>query len=343
MNTSNITEHPILKPGCEISLIDGCTLAVINQNRALKLSSEIFGASDAKEISKLQTENGGDQLERILDMLSGRDQTIRAKLLHTLTQRGVVVENPAFPPREYNAEYLAYRLIDTYRCRASAIWRANPLFTSLYREGKSALAIGFLLETYFHVRAANVTAAPVLLHSMTETQRELLENFFTDEMRHCRGLGSKFSALGINSDRLKTAVCAPETELMERFFYSCAVKGVADFAVALIVPEIEELPVQEKRSGNTVVDKIGKIHNLPQSLIEGFKSHHHENDELGHECLPVTLLKEFGKFTPFQARELFLTLHFAIQAYDNFLRGILLRYGNETGEITIQDAPYGVF
>jgi len=199
--------------------------------------------------------------------------------------------------------------------------------------GNFNVAAGFLLESYFHIRSASWTAAPVLGHSLTKNQRDILESFWVIERSHGEEIAEQFALIGLSPDAVRACLPAPETELFERFLFSCGHRSVAEFAAALILPEVEEIPAGAVALAaiESSESLISTYQDLPVALVKAFEEHEKENESLEHADLPVQLMHGMGSFSREQATTLFETLHYAIHAYDILLGGVVRRYKDWDG------------
>src|SRR5690606_24476492 len=123
-----------------------------------------------------------------------------------------------------------------------------------------------------------------LHHSMTEQQREILEKFYLDERNHYRYIARAFKQMGFDSAKLIKAQANTETELLERFFYSCASRSVLEFATAIIAPEVDEVTdaivIGQQPQG--LYERMVEAHNIDSSIIKAFKNHEHDHSEGAH-------------------------------------------------------------
>jgi len=255
-----------------------------------------------------------------------------AQIIEKLVRTGVIVDHEERKALE--GEYVAYRLIDEYRSMVQQAWSKNSLFGVLRSDGNRDVAIGFLLETYFLVRSAQWTAVPALSHALSNEQRALLEDFYFEEKGHAESLRLAFSHIGIDPAILKVALPAPETEALSRHFYSCAQMSIAAFSASLIVPEVGELPNGVTWNGATpksLIDRLVEVQKLPNELIEPFRHHESENDNLSHAELPVRLLSECGFFSRSQVKDLMRVMYYTVEAYHLYFSGILRRYRDGEG------------
>ncbi len=309
-----LVKVPIFKPGCIARLSDEGTVLIENGWRGLVVS--------CAELSP----------EALIRFLESDCSLLPLDLLNVLIRAGVIVESDLNSVGFISAEYVAYRLLDRYKEEASPVWNTSPLFQKVLQPGHRYIAIGFLLESYFHIRAANWTAAPVLSHSLTTLQRSLLEQFFVDERGHGEQIYKCFSELDLNPNEVRYALASIETELFERFMYSCASKSATIFAAALFIPEIPELGGTNKSQSETenrdLMALLQHVQGMPHSVCSLFRSHDHDNTNLGHEYLPMQLISERIAMSLEEMEELFTTMRYTIHAYKGMLDGVVRRYGS---------------
>lgn len=164
---------------------------------------------------------------------------------------------------------------------------------------------------------------------MSRTQRHLLEQFFVDEKGHAEHIYECFSEVGLDPAEVRVALASVETELFERFIYSCAARSPLVFAAALIIPEIPEVAPHSRTPDSRVLDLVGmaeEVQELPKSVCDCFRAHDHDNLTLGHESLPAQLISDRVVLSRHEADELFVTVHYAMHAYRTLLDGVVRRY-----------------
>jgi hypothetical protein len=307
-----LVKKPIMKPGCVARLSEGNAVLIENGWRGLVVPC---------------TELPSEVLVRILQ---GDCSSLPGELLAALVRGGVIIDSDLDNTKFISAEYVAFRLLDRFKDEASPTWNTSSIFHAMMKPGHQCIAIGFLLESYFHIRAANWTAAPVLSGSLTTLQRSLLEQFFVDERGHGEHIYECFSEFGLIPAEVHDALASTETELFERFMYSCASKSATIFAAALIIPEIPELSGDNKSQdgvGNSdLMTLLQEVQEIPLSVCSRFRSHDQDNANLGHESLPIQIISERVAMSRDEMDELFVTMRYAIHAYKGMLDGVVRRY-----------------
>lgn len=177
----------------------------------------------------------------------------------------------------------------------------------------------------------------MLGHSMTQQQRWDLEQFFQEESGHGEMLAEAFGCVGLSANDLRSAQGSPETKLYQRFFYASGHQSVADFAVALVIPEVKEAPLHSLSaadSGELVVTDVMETRNgVPAALVEAFRKHEEEDVEMDHGNLVVSVLREEGMIARERAEVLFATLELGMSTFDLFLRGVVRRYADWDGKL----------
>jgi hypothetical protein len=336
-----LTYCPVIKRSCSITH-ERSSLRI--QNGPFEIRIELPAEPDRAALDLLERRPAEpDGLRRAFAMLLGTDRATAQAAVDEMTRAGIIVEHPSHAPPLYSGEYIAYRLIDTFRCRSYDTLGTSELMMKLKAGGQRELAIGFLLENYFVIASARWTATAVLSHWMTRTQRQLLEEFFTEEAGHGELLAGAFAAVDLDPALVREAEATAETKLYQRYFYSSGGLSVAHFAAAIIIPEVRDDPKGTLLPGGNSENSVGIMarNGIPDALVEAFKKHEHLDEETEHSSLPVRLLEEHGAVPPELARALLATTNLGIDTFELFLRGILRRYTDWNHRL--QPAPLGVY
>lgn len=224
--------------------------------------------------------------------------------------------------------YVACRLVDTFRREFPSIVGGAPLLRDLAAGPNPGLALGFLLETYFVVRAASWSAQPVFRHDMTPIQREALEAFRASESGHGELLVRGFAAAGLEPGALRTAQEAVETMAYSHAYGAFAWQGVPEFAAALVLPEVRVLGADTSRAGVDVLDLLEREHGVPQAVIRTFRAHDDDDVEGDHAGLPSTLLAEDRALSGARVERLFVVLRQMMDLYRGHLDAVHRRYAH---------------
>ena len=267
----------------------------------------------------------GQLLDCVRDWL-GCDEAGARTVVERLFSVGLLVDPEAGRLGSVPGPYVACRLLDVFRRRFPRAVQGAPLLRSLAEGRHPGLALGFLVETYFVVRTAAWTTQPVFRHEMMPVQRRALEDFQASESRHGELLVSGFSAAGFDVDSLRHSPEAVETMAYSHAYGTFAWHGVAEFAAALILPEVPAPRPGGPGSGVDVLDLLALEHSVPERLMSRFRAHDDEDTEGDHAGLPALLLSEERGLTPARVERLFVVLRQTIDLYRGHLDAVYRRY-----------------
>ncbi|UCM88677.1 hypothetical protein [Streptomyces marincola] len=249
-------------------------------------------------------------------------------VIERLFSTGLLVDPEAARLDSVPGSYVACRLVDAFRREFPRVVSGSPLLRDLAAGRDRGLALGFLLETYFVVRAAVWTTDPVFRHPMTPAQREALDDFRASESGHGELLLGGFSAAGFDTDALRRSQAAVETLAYAQSYGAFAWQGVAEFAASLVLPEVPALGADPAAPGVDVLDLIEQRHGVPGSLIARFRAHDAEDVEADHGGLPGILLSEERDLTPAKVERLFVVLRHMMDLYRSHLDAVHRRYAH---------------
>jgi len=330
-----LVKTPMLKRGCIAYLADGALAIEANENT---FRCQISNPSPQAVEMLNSRPRQGDAMASALASLLGSDLDAGRAALSALLRAGLVVEHIEERPQFYDAEYIGYRLIDGFRCRASRVWNDNPLIWQLREGRRNDLATGFLIETYHIVRGAHWTASAVMGHHLTAVQRQLLRSFLDEEADHSELLAEGIGCLNLTTEQRKRLTPNPESLLFNDFFFAAGHHSPAHFAAALVITEVKsyytqpEDSVQDSASGpRDLLDLLERGHGVPATALKGFREHAALDDASDHGLLPVQLLAEEQFFTRESVELLAATVAEGVAAYDQFLTGIRRRYDMRSG------------
>ncbi|MEV0381661.1 hypothetical protein [Nonomuraea sp. NPDC050643] len=256
----------------------------------------------------------------------GCDEVQAVTVIERLFGTGLLVDPDAAGLASVPGSYVACRLVDVFRREFPKIVSGSPLLSALSAGPRPGLALGFLLETYFVVRTAAWSAEPVFRHPMTETQRELLEDFRASESGHGELLLSGFGAAGLDPGLLRASREATETMAYSHSYAAFAWQGVAEFAAALVLPEVPVGGAANARGGIDVLDLLQGEHSVPAALVAKFRAHDDEDVEADHGGLPGHLLSDEAVLTPAKVDKLFTVLRQMMDLYRGHLDAVHRRY-----------------
>ncbi|MFF4414289.1 hypothetical protein ACFYY8_17325 [Streptosporangium sp. NPDC001559] len=260
-----------------------------------------------------------------------------------LFSTGLLVDPDAARQEHVPGAYVACRLLDVFRRRFPAAVRDAPLLRALAEGPNPGLALGFLVETYFVVRSARWSSEPVFRHDMTGAQRAALEDFRDSESGHGELLLSGFAFAGLDVDVLRRAPEAVETMAYSHAYGAFAWQGVAQFAAALVLPEVPAPRSGGTRSGDDVLDLLARDHGVPDRLIKVFRAHEDDDVEGDHAGLPALLLSEERHLTPAVVEHLFVVLRQMIDLYRGHLDAVHRRYARWTPDAAAARLPDNAF
>lgn len=327
---------PCIKPGCRITQLPPQTLRI--ENGPFEVLLELPEPASERALRVLDDRpTDPDLFRETLGEVLDADEASVEGAIQSLARLGVVTEHPERPREHYPGEYIAYRLLDRRRLRFLEVAGKHPLCDALAEPGRRDLALGMLLESYFHMRGARQITVAVLARELTARQRELLEDLFLDERTHAEQVVDGFALVGLDPDRVRRALAAPATQLLESFFVACGHRSVATFAAAMMVPEAPMFP-----PGAEVVDPLPDllhlaehVQGLPGALLAGFRRHAEVNELHRHGDVAVEVLAEAGTFTREQVAGLVATLDYAVDATGLYLSGIEQRYRSWDGQLVL--------
>lgn len=329
---------PGLKRACEVAQGDGC---LVMNNGPFRITVPTVRPFVAEDLTGLYNEEGTtSSLATTLGSLTGLDIDRAEELVVDLIRSGVVVEHPKADRSEFDGAYVGYRLVDTFRVRLDEQLRGNELLTMLQNRPYTELAVGFLLETYFVIRAANWTAPAVLGHAMTPRQRASLEDFFFEERDHAELMADAFATVGIDPADLRRSYAAPESCYYTYLFYAFGHMSVAHFATAIIMPEVPQLPNVNSQA-RCVLSMMEQQHGIPRQLLDCFRTHSDVDLDADHGLLPVQLLAEEHSINAPTVEHLFDVLRLITAGYVSHLDGIVRRYRGDGQRLW--SAPIGEY
>lgn len=271
---------------------------------------------------------GGSPSELVEDVggwLGCTEAEARA-VIERLFSTGLLVDPDAGRLDLVPGAYVACRLVDAFRREFPGVVRGAPLLQALTAAPNHGLAIGFLLETYFVVRAASWSAQPVFRHGMTAAQREALDAFQASESGHGELLLSGFAAIGFDAEELRRSQEAVETMAYSHAYGAFACQGVSEFAAALVLPEVRALDAGNARLGIDVLDLLQREHGVSDALVRKFRAHDEDDIEGDHGELPSTLLSEERDLAPRKVEQLFTVLRQMMDLYRGHLDAVHRRY-----------------
>ncbi len=263
----------------------------------------------------------------VSDWLGGDEADART-FVQRLFGAGLLVDPEAGLLESVPGSYVACRLLDVFRRLFPRVVRDAPLLRALAAGPNPGLALGLLVETYFVVRAATWSAQPVFRHRMTAAQRAALESFQASESGHGELLLSGFATVGLDADALRTSAEAVETMAYSHAYGAFACHGVAEFAAALVLPEVPAPRSPGAGAGTDVLDLLASDHRVPGGLIRKFRAHDDDDVEGDHAGIPALLLAEDGGLTPARVDRLFIILRQMIDLYRSHLDGVHRRYAD---------------
>jgi len=326
---------PSLKPSCIISQGNS---ALFVENGPFRISVPTVRSITVEDRLGLYNDAAqADSLARTLASLTGRDIEQADALVVDLIRSGAVIEHQKADRRHLDGTYVGYRLVDTFRIRHNEFVDRNLLLKALRGEANRDLAIGYLLEIYFVIRAANWTAPAVLGHAMTLRQRELLESFFMDERDHSELMAEAFSTVDIDPNELRRSFPTAESAFYNHLFYAFGHMSVAHFATSIIMPEVPAFPTAIDAPSD--LDLLRNVHGVPDALVDAFESHGDIDAECEHGLVPVMLLAEEGRLASGRVEQLFDVLRLIMSGYFSYLDGVVRRYGN--GGPQLQSKSFG--
>jgi len=194
-----------------------------------------------------------------------------AEALKSLVRCGLVVEDLSRTGNTVSGTYLAFRLTLYFQQVAAQCWIGNELFRLLKISGHERVAIGFLLESYMHMRAARWKAAPALRLEWSPEKRDIVESFFERERLLFENLHQGFASIGLREEALDRLIPLAETQLLELFLASCSYESRSSFATSLILTEMPEAAVDDNVPD--VIDIISECQSVPSELTSAFKAH----------------------------------------------------------------------
>ncbi|WP_055497459.1 hypothetical protein [Streptomyces albus] len=256
----------------------------------------------------------------------GRDEAAALDVIEQLFSTGLLIDPEAGRLPSVPGAYVACRLVDTFRRAFPRVLSGSPLLRDLAGTPHRGLALGLLAETYFVVRAASWTAEPVFRHPMTTAQREALEDFCASESGHGELLLSGFGAAGFDAGALRHGREATETMAYSHAYGAFAWQGVAEFAAALVLPEVPAHGGDGARPGTDVLDLLQDRHGVPGPLLDAFRAHEAEDVEADHGGLPAALLAQERNLAPARVEHLFAVLHQMLDLYRGHLDAVHRRY-----------------
>ncbi|PYC87407.1 hypothetical protein C7C46_04825 [Streptomyces tateyamensis] len=271
---------------------------------------------------------GGSPAELLADVRGWLDcpEPRAREVVERLFSTGLLVDPEAARLDSVPGAYVACRLVDAFRREFPRVLRDAPLLRALAAGPDHGLAAGLLLETYFVVRAASWSAEPVFRHRMTAVQRAALEEFRASESGHGNLLLGGFAALGLDVDVLRTAEEAVETMAYSHAYGAFGWQGVAEFAAALILPEVRAAGADSARPGTDVLDLLEREHGIPEALIRRFRAHDADDVEGDHGGLPSLLLSEEHELGQAKVTRLFTVLRQMMDLYRGHLDAVHRRY-----------------
>ncbi len=328
METHPLVTHPWLKPSCGLErLPDALTI----RNGPFKLTLPARADADVA-LERIRNEAGDrDAVASALCELTGKDPAAVQLLITDLVKGGVLLQHPNAEDRWFAADYIAYRLVDTYRTTLPAQLQATALSETLSAPDGRTVAVGLLLETYYFVRTAAWTSGSVLGRPMTDVQRRLLDAFFIEERDHAEAMAPAFRQLGLDEDEVRRGVASVENRLYQNVFYACGHRSAAHFAAALIVPEVPQHPAGTHGPTTDVLDMAQRLHGIPDGVARVFREHAAMDLTEDHGALPIRVISAEQAIGRNTATDLFRALRLAQDAYVLYLAGIVRHYRHWDG------------
>ncbi|GAB3073033.1 hypothetical protein [Nocardioides zeae] len=234
-----------------------------------------------------------------------------------LLENGLLVESRNAQVDQFDAEYIGWRLVASYRRLIADVVRKSMVLKRLVTGPPDPeLAIGLLIETFHVVRSASWTGSAVLDHQMTERQHALLSDFYRVEADHGEMLLGGLAKGPVPVEVIRAERGTAETQNYSKLFAYHARRGVNQFAASLVLPEVSQFPPGlDLQGGRDLLDCLHHVHGVPGEVLQGFRDHEVDDTEADHANLPVSVIAESGTVSRDEADELFGVVEGTVSAY----------------------------
>jgi hypothetical protein len=289
VTTDDIFTHPRFRSGVSVNYSDN-EISIEYRDQSCDLE---INAAKTELIDLLQSLGVGGKTvnelkQRYLNLSSSIDSLIEEfDRLGLLTETEFSVNADCISGHEFYYQIRAFAdSCIQAKCR-SALYEGLKKKT-LNREA----LIGYVLEYFYLVRQAPGLIAPSLSHAEPMHVQKLLQGFLASELNHDEMLAHSLEAVGIRSNRLELMQPLPAT------FSLCASLGVYAKQHPLTFKSLLFLFEMPSIAFNEVLVEYCKSEGMPEKFWEPLLRHATINDELDHEDITLTLLKEIEAISP---------------------------------------------
>ncbi len=231
-----------------------------------------------------------DRLRRLAPRLTGRVSlsamelpTEDAALVQRLREQGALfdlhISRSSVPTGQF-CDYL-YARIRAWRTRKDpAAW---PWRVVIARgEAATGYLQGILTENYHYVRAAAIRQSPLLSHTASPAQFDLLRDFVTGEASHERYFLESLTRWGIPAPAVRATVPLPSTAVFIGLQYRLAHKSPLDYLAGSAVLEVD--PGVYARQGDPY-QHWETAYGIAPDILSPVREHIRDDVQAGHASL----------------------------------------------------------